>query len=875
MTGDLLGTLRYMSPEQALAQRAGIDHRTDLYSLGATWYELLTLRPVFGGRNRQELLRQIAFEEPRPPRQHNPAVPVELETIVLKALEKNPADRYATAAELGADLRRFLDDQPIQARRPSLVQRARKWGRRHQAVVWSAALIALILAAGLGWITRDWRARRMEAEGRAVEALAIAELRLREGNPYDPQLVSAARTAEAQLTSGVVRAELRQQVNQALADLAMLGELEQIRLSQARVTKGHFDIAGADAAYAQAFRSYGIDVEGLAVPEAGARIRARTIGTQLAAALDAWALARREHEWQGSAKGSQSAQAGSTWTRLLEVAQAADPDPWRGSLRQALATDQKGGPELQKLVAGAPYEELPPSTLALLGVVLREAGALSLAEQALREGQQRHPADFWINQNLAFLLENEVRPPQLDEAIACYRVAVALRPLSPGVHLNLGTALQSKGQLDKAIAAFREAKRLDRDYAEAYLALGGAWQRKGQLDQAMAEYRTALRIRPDFPLVHNNLGLVLEAKGDRAGAIQHYREALRLNKELPEAHNNLGNALRDQGDVAGAIKHYQEALRLQDDFFEAHSNLAQALASQGQWDQAIAEHRKALQLQPAEAQEHRLLAEALNNKGLLDEAGAEYREAIRLAPQDADNHAGLGAVLGTQGKLTEAIACFRKAIALKPTQWKAHNDLGTALRLQGDLNGAIEHHREAIRIKPDYAEAYSSVGAELAGQGKFAEAIASIRKTVGLQPDDPGGHNNLAWMLATCPDPKFRDPGEAVQHAKKVTELAPGIWIGWTTLGVAQYRNGDWKAALDALTKSRQLRRGDDGTDFCFLAMAHWQLGEKDKARTWYDRAVAWMDKHKPHDEELRRFRAEAAELLGIPKAAQVRKETK
>src|SRR2546428_1635814 len=108
MTGDLLGTLRYMSPEQALGKRIPIDHRTDVYSLGATLYELLTLQPAFDGKDRQELLRQVAFDEPSLPRKVRRDIPHELETIVLKAMEKNPAERYATAQELADDLRRWL-----------------------------------------------------------------------------------------------------------------------------------------------------------------------------------------------------------------------------------------------------------------------------------------------------------------------------------------------------------------------------------------------------------------------------------------------------------------------------------------------------------------------------------------------------------------------------------------------------------------------------------------------------------------------------------------------------------------------------------------------------------------------------------------------
>jgi eukaryotic-like serine/threonine-protein kinase len=145
LTGDLVGTLRYMSPEQALAKRVPIDHRTDVYSLGATLYELLTLEPAFAGKDRQELLRQVAFEEPRPPRRVNPAVPAELETVVLKAMAKSPDERYATAGELADDLERFLKDEPIRARRPTLAQRARKWARRHRPVVVTAALAAVLL----------------------------------------------------------------------------------------------------------------------------------------------------------------------------------------------------------------------------------------------------------------------------------------------------------------------------------------------------------------------------------------------------------------------------------------------------------------------------------------------------------------------------------------------------------------------------------------------------------------------------------------------------------------------------------------------------------------------------------------------------------
>jgi serine/threonine protein kinase len=165
LSGDLLGTLRYMAPEQALARHGLVDHRADVYGLGATLYELLTLRPAVTGTERAEVLRQVAFEEPAAPRKLDKAIPEELETIVLKALEKNPADRYGTAQELAEDLRRFLDDKPIRARRPTLVQRVRKWFRRNPGLAW-AAVVGLLLGSAVSvWKYLDERAARREADG--------------------------------------------------------------------------------------------------------------------------------------------------------------------------------------------------------------------------------------------------------------------------------------------------------------------------------------------------------------------------------------------------------------------------------------------------------------------------------------------------------------------------------------------------------------------------------------------------------------------------------------------------------------------------------------------------------------------------------------
>ena len=198
MTGDVLGTLRYMSPEQAKALRAVVDHRTDIYSLGVTLYELLTLRPAFAGTTRQELLRQITLDEPRPPRRLNKSIPADLETILLKAMAKEPAERYATAQHLADDLRRFLGNEPIHARRPSILQRAAKWARRHRAVVTSASAALLFTIVGLAvGLAVLYGAYQEQKQATADQQRAKGEAEQREGEPRREKTSATAAKQKA------------------------------------------------------------------------------------------------------------------------------------------------------------------------------------------------------------------------------------------------------------------------------------------------------------------------------------------------------------------------------------------------------------------------------------------------------------------------------------------------------------------------------------------------------------------------------------------------------------------------------------------------------------------------------------------------------
>ena len=1040
VTGDLLGTLRYMSPEQALAKRAGVDHRSDIYSLGATLYELLALRPAFPSENREELLRQIAVDEPISLRRLNKAIPADLETIVLKALSKEPADRYSTAADLAADLRRYVEDKPVKAKRPGIARRVSKWSRRHRAVAVTAALGLLltvsVLSASLGWTARQKSIRRGIVAAQVEQTLDEARRHIDAGRWSDA--LAAAQRAEALLSGTDGLSLLNEQARNISQDAMFVQALDRVRERQAEVDveKNDFRRALASPEFEEAFRIYGIDTG--TTPE---ELAARRIGTSPATVQSAILAALAEWSWVEQMYGKDSSRSGKLLPWMEKVASGTDKDPWRRRLRDAIR--KKDNEQLLLLADDAMHSRQPIWAQIKLGEAINEiAGKPARGIAVLMAAHGRHPGDFHLNTILAAALK-QLPAPEFQECIRFSSAAIALRPENAGARLNIGTALLDAGRPDEAIGQYTAAIELAPAYTQAHMGLGAALTQLHQLDEAVKEYDIALRLSPDLAEAHFGLGTTLREMGKLNEAIHKYETALRLKPDLAEAHNNLsvvlsevgrseeaiaasatavrlrpnestvhanlgislhgagrldeaiaahetairldpndaelqvnlGNSLRHSGRMVEAMSAFETAIRLDSTLAEAHWNLGSALGTSGRLDEAILEFEEALRLQPDLAEVHGDLGLALRHKGRMQEAIGEFETAIRMKPDYARAHSNLGATLNQLGRwnesivalttavrldpkdaighynlgnalrvkvrLDEAIAAYEAAICLQPDFAEAHHTLGITLTDKGRLDDAIAaftaaigqkpdyanayfnlglalgrkgrveeaiaayeggirfnpndaqayvslgyaQHRmgrlkdaiaayeTAIRLTPDHAEAHFHLGLSLQEVGRFDEAIVAYDEAVRLAPDSVMAHNTLAWLLATCPDPVLCDPTRALELAKRATELAAEDAGCWNTLGVATYRTGDWNGSLTALRRSVTLSDGGGAHDFFFMAMAHWQLGNKDEAASWHARGVEWMDANLPDDEELRRFRAEAEELLGIAPTLPVRED--
>ncbi len=768
-TGDIVGTVRFMPPERldGTSEPCG-----DLYSLGVTLYEMLTLRPAFADTQRSRLIEHILHDDPPRPRKLDPAIPSDLETIVLKAMAKRPADRYATAADMAEDLRRFLADRPIRARRTSWREQAWRWCRRNPAIAGLTAALFLALAAGLMGTTFLWlRADRKEAEATANYRLAEQErVAAQQARDRAAQGFQQAKQAVDDCFNLVSKHPLLKQPEMKPVRKLLVDEtLKYYREFLAQ----HGDDPAVQKELADIFNRAGVIQQAIGqTPDAlAAYAQSRDLWSRLVAANPA-----DTDCWQGLAKalnnfGQLQAEQNNYTEAIRAVEEAVR------IRRRLAAADPKFQANLARTLTGLAqrYDETE-----------RRAEALHCfqeAEHILRSLTAAKPADIWVQVELARCCDNAGNclqaAGQLEEALRSFEEArrlhrqlAAKNPKEPlfarnvaiGA-VNLGSLHLQAGRPAAALRALEEARQIaerlttahaqDHDYqfllAYCLYGLGEAHQKTGRTDLAvrileqartvqerlLAKDPKALKYQEALARIHYDLGSLRRDLGQTSASLQSLERARQLRQQLlkerpgnRDYQRGLANALdligRQQLDHHPAVAHtvFEEALHLRRELAERDpaDPTKQRELAQGYGQLGLA---KAHLGRPTEALTY------------LDQARRINEALLAARSNSPDDCANLGEVLGQRmvlleklGRGPEAHEVGRQAIDCQLRALRLGYDLG-ALRV--DLSSYLV---TLARWRGDSGQAAAAAAKVLGGARPWGR--------------DPFQYVRAGWGLVRC-----------------------------------------------------------------------------------------------------------------------------
>ena len=719
VTGTVVGTPAYMPPEQARAGK--VDGRSDVYSLGATLYELIAGRPPFDGPTIFAVLKKVEEEEPA----RIARADRDLETIAMKCLEKDPGRRYETATELAGDLDRWLAGEPIHAHPPSLAYRARKGLARRKAAV--AVIVLVVAVAGLAAALTlpDYLKGRRTAE------------LWKEVSPILAQAEAAARArdlplARTRAVAGSERCRARPELAQAHF---FLGRLFAVTGDPAAAIEAMDRAKLLDPAFKEARLSSGV-------------LRAERY---LAALRE---LKMREDN--------------------LAVAESQRPDLQALRGRAVAALDGEIGPSDYVGAADQAYAR---------GLLAHARGQFGDAQQAFEQSLREDPVHVGSMMALARLARDQGRLEDASRRVE--RVIEVHRGLAEAFRLRgslrLRTLTTTGRGFEEAAADADRAVALDPASAENRSLRAMVQNAGGNLERALADLDEAVRLAPDrFDLLGNraiardaraiqlaNAGRTQEATAMVEGAMSDLDGALRLNPAFEAARVNRAVARYRRGDLAGALEDFDAAIAANGACGSAYLNRAMIRYDRGEFEKALADAGEAVRLLST-SQSHANRGLVRNATGDTEGALADAEEALRLFPKNASalvlravyhgNHGDPAAALKdltdaidadagyvpaysnrarlhqASGRRQEALRDYEAIIRLAPLDSSGYVGRAFCRRDAGDTAGAVEDFQKATQVNPREFVAFANLGAIRLAQGDKAAAAIDLKKALGIAP---------------------------------------------------------------------------------------------------------------------------------------------